>query len=172
MKGGQKGQGNGRGKGIAFLRAHVDFDGQDCLIWPFSRNPNGRGMLGFNGEMYLANRLMCELVNGPPPTPNHESAHSCGRGHDACVHPKHLSWKTRSENQQERYVHNRKPHYRRRKMLTAKDIAKIRALKGKATVAEICKKFPTSHGNVLNIWRGLSWKDGTRGRRISVSANH
>lgn len=56
--GAKKGAGAGRGKGIAFLRAHTDFDGPDCLIWPFGRNPNGRGTVGFNGEIHLAHRLM------------------------------------------------------------------------------------------------------------------
>lgn len=107
---------------------------------------------------------MCQLVKGPPPTPAHEAAHSCGRGHDACVHPKHLSWKTRSENQQDRYIHKRIPPRPRRVMLTPDQVAEMRSLEGKKTVKELCLMFRTSHGNVLNILRRISWKDGTPGK--------
>ena len=26
----------GSGKGLAFLRANISFDGEECLIWPFT----------------------------------------------------------------------------------------------------------------------------------------
>jgi hypothetical protein len=96
--GGQWSSARGKGKGIAFLREHVSDPDGECVIWPMSRNSNGYGMFGFEGKVYWTHRYMCELVNGPPPTPEHEAAHSCGRGKDGCIHPKHLSWKTKSGN--------------------------------------------------------------------------
>ena len=93
----------GQGGTRKWLLAHVDYDGDDCLIWPFARIQSGRGHFGYEGKHYQAHVYMCELVNGPCP-PGHEAAHSCGRGHDACVHPKHLSWKTRAENRRIRLL--------------------------------------------------------------------
>src|SRR3990167_5821208 len=88
----------GKGKAAAWLRAHADYHGDDCLIWPFARKQDGRGQIGYEGETYGAHEFMCILVNGPAPSPIHETAHSCGNGHGGCVNPKHLSWKTPTEN--------------------------------------------------------------------------
>ena len=52
-----------------------------------------------------ASRYMCELVNGSPPTPRHEAAHSCGWGQGGCVNPRHLRWATRVENEAEKIIH-------------------------------------------------------------------
>lgn len=72
---------NGEGKGIQWLRAHVQHADDACLIWPFCRHQgDGYGRLGYLGKMFLAHRLMCILVNGEPPGTCPEgktSARSC-----------------------------------------------------------------------------------------------
>lgn len=96
----------GNGKTMIWLREHVSYSRDGCLFWPFSRKVNsGYGQLGYRGKMYYAHRLMCELAHGAPPTPKHEAAHSCGNGGIACVNPRHLSWKTSSENHRDRRAH-------------------------------------------------------------------
>src|SRR5436309_2180466 len=95
----------GKGAAIAFLRALLSHQGDGCVTWPFSRLQNGHGTLGYLGKVYRAHQLMCELAHGPRPTLGHQSAHSCGKGHEGCVNPRHLSWKTASENQQDRKLH-------------------------------------------------------------------
>src|SRR3569833_517171 len=92
----------GKGRGITWLREHVNYDGPECLIWPWTRDGQGRGAVGIDGKLLRAHRVMCELVHGPAPTQEHHAAHSCGNGHNACVHPMHLSWKTKEENAQDR----------------------------------------------------------------------
>lgn len=79
------------------------YEGDDCLAWPFCRDRNGYGKMG--GK--IVSRLVCEKEHGPPPTPAHEAAHSCGKGHEACVAKRHLSWKTRAENASERVIHGK-----------------------------------------------------------------
>jgi len=81
----------GNGKCLAWLKERVAYDGEECLIWPFSGNHQGYGHLGYFGKVVKAHRLMCILAHGEPPTPEHHAAHSCGRGHLGCVHPGHLS---------------------------------------------------------------------------------
>lgn len=84
-------------KVVTWLKVN-SFNTQDeCLLWPFSKLPNGYGQC----ENYLdvgkgAHRNMCFLVHGAPPTPKHIAARSCRN--KLCVAPKHLSWKTRNEN--------------------------------------------------------------------------
>jgi hypothetical protein len=140
-----------------WLQAHVDYDGEECLIWPFSRDPNGYGHCGAD----WAHRVMCALVHGPAPTEDHETAHSCGRGKFGCVHPKHVSWKTRSENQLERRRHG--THGKRkgvRYWLTPGDVAHIRALRGKKTQRELAKIYGVSWQTIGMVQRGETWKTG------------
>lgn len=99
-------QGNrGQGKCIAWIRAHADYTGDDCLTWPFAIQATGYGSFGYLGKPHYAHRYMCELVNGPPPTAKHHASHSCGRGKFGCVNRNHLSWKTPSENNRDRRKH-------------------------------------------------------------------
>jgi hypothetical protein len=131
-----------RGKSAAmdWLLAHIDYAGDECLIWPFARIAKGYGELGApNRKMQYAHRVMCTLVNGPPPTPKHQTAHSCGRGHDGCVHPRHVSWKTNGENQLDRRIHGTINVPRQR--LTVRQVEEIRARKGLETQASIAKRL-------------------------------
>lgn len=156
----------GQGEGITFLRDHVDYDGEGCLIWPLSRNPNGYGQLGFEGKSYWAHRMMCELVNGPPPTPDHDAAHSCGRGHDACIHPKHLSWKTRSENLLDCRVHGTQARqfHGAKGRLTDAHVNQIRSLRGKETQAKIAERFGVSTSTIRDIYLGRSHRPNPKKR--------
>lgn len=90
---------------LPWLEARLGFDGDECLIWPFSRNKAGYGQVHFRGKQANAHRAMCFLAHGEPPTPTHEAAHSCGRGHEGCVNPRHLSWKTHVENEADKREH-------------------------------------------------------------------
>lgn len=94
-----------RGTVPTWVAQHLDYDGPECLIWPFGRSENGYGSCRINGSVQNASRYICALVHGEPPTPAHEAAHSCGKGHEGCVHPKHLRWDTTSGNQSDKLVH-------------------------------------------------------------------
>lgn len=87
---------------LAWLAAHVDHQGEDCLIWPFS---SGYGTVKVNGRSEKAHRYMCRLAHGAPPTLAHHAAHNCGKGHEGCVHPQHLRWDTAIGNHADRYEH-------------------------------------------------------------------
>lgn len=140
----------GRGKGIMWIRDHAGYDGDECLIWPYSRNPEtGYGTFGLDGFLYYAHRYMCELVNGPEPSERHQSAHSCGNGHLGCVTPRHLSWKTISENQLDKHIHGTRRLLDRR--LTTGQVAEVRALKGKMSQYDIARKFGVGRG-CIQYW--------------------
>ena len=146
----------GNGKAVAWLRAHVDYDGEGCLPWPFCLC-NGYGHFGHEGENHYAHRFMCTLVKGPPPTPFHEAAHSCGRGDQGCVHPQHLDWKTTSGNQLDRALHGTKNSWAARGKLTPEEAAQIRALKGQKTQQEIAAMFGISRSQVSWVMTGKAW---------------
>ncbi|RWO34773.1 MAG: hypothetical protein EOS10_00270 [Mesorhizobium sp.] len=80
----------------------LTYEGDECIPWPYVVSFGGYGRMKKDGTMQFVHRLVCAEVNGPPPTPDHEAAHSCGKGHLACVTKRHLSWKTPKENCAER----------------------------------------------------------------------
>jgi hypothetical protein len=151
----------GKGAIVIWLREHAAHEGDNCLIYPFRRIHTGYGQFSFEGRLHYANRFMCELAHGPAPTPDHQSAHSCGNGDEGCVHPGHLSWKTRSENQLDRREHGTTKQGRRFK-LTPEQVAEIRSLKGQKTQTEIAGMFGVTRENIWFIQSGRSWRTGKR----------
>lgn len=149
----------GKGRQFLWLQAHVSHQGDDCLTWPFYRHPNGRGRLGYLGQQWWAHRLMLVLAKGEPPTPKHEAGHDCCNGHLGCVNPRHLSWKTRSENQKERTdprVNCPGP----KPAVTQAQIATMRRLRERGvTIMEIARHVGVSFGCV-HYWLGDREKRG------------
>lgn len=141
----------GQSKSLDWLKAHVSYAGDDCLVWPFCRDGRvGRGRAWDGKRGWWAHRLMCVLAHGDPPTPKHQAAHNCGKGHYGCVNPRHLEWKTNSENQLDRRKNGnmlRNPHGSRGG-LTPEQKAEIVALKGQMTQMAIAAKFGVSLGCV------------------------
>lgn len=154
----------GKGQAYQWLLDHVAYAGDTCLPWPFSKdNRVGRGRLGHKGRNYWAHRLMCELAHGAPPTPKHQAAHKCGKGHYSCVNPRHLEWKTNSENQIDRRRNGnmlRNPNGQRGNLSPAQKI-QIRDLKGKFTQMQIAAKFGVSLGCV-QYWHKVRERRGVK----------
>lgn len=134
-----------------WLRDRVDHKGEKCLIWPFSRRWNGYGQIGVNGKTGYPHRVMCEMVNGAPPTPKHVAAHSCHNGGGGCVNPGHLSWKTPRENMLERQNIPDGQWGTRRTNLSPDHIARIIELRGKMNQREIGLMFGISYQHVSVI---------------------
>lgn len=139
-----------------WLRDNASFDGEGCLIWPFRRDEQGRGRLS---KSTIASRLMCELVHGPA-GPDQQAAHSCGRGNDGCVNPKHLRWASPAENSEDKKHHG--THLLGERCPSAKlsdsAAAEILALRGSGRKqAEIAGAFGIHQSTVSDIWRGKRW---------------
>lgn len=161
----------GKGKGAQFLLALLGHEGDDCVTWPMYRDPKGYGMLGYNGKLCYASRLMCTLAHGDPPSPLHEAAHSCGKGHEGCVNPNHLSWKTGTENQLDSVLHGtagRKKGGPRRK-LSAVQVEAIRTLEGKKTNQQIADLFDVAPETVAKIFRRETWTGETPNYNVRFS---
>jgi hypothetical protein len=149
------------GTAMAWLEAHRNYQGQDCLKWPFSVNDKGRGLLLFRGRTTQAPRAMCILAHGDPPSPNHFSAHNCGKGHEGCVHPGHLRWATQKENLADMVVHGtilrgeKNPAHK----LTPDEVAEIRRrLKTQsAGITAIAKEFCVGRTAIRRIKHGETW---------------
>lgn len=149
------------GDALDWFNSHKNYDGDGCLTWPFYRLSNGYAGMTIDGRGASAGRVMCEAVHGPPPFDYYQAAHSCGKGHEACIHPKHLRWATPSENNQDKKEHKTDLSAERSKIkkLTWEDVRKIRALAGTMSNSKIAKLFPVGRENIGYIVRGITWKE-------------
>lgn len=148
----------GKGKVVAWLRENASHVGQNCLKYPFPIDPKlGYALFGLNGKLLYAHRFMCELKNGPAPSPKHEAAHTCGNAHMGCINPNHLEWKTRVGNAQDRKRHG---NYQDRKgkprfVLTLEQVEEIKSLKGIETQFTLAERFGVSRQTISGIHTGV-----------------
>lgn len=149
----------GNGLQMQWLRQHVGHSDDGCLMWPFFIAVHGYGTLPLNGKVRRAHRVMCELAHGAPPAPDYHAAHACGN--PACVNPKHLSWKTRKENQADCILHGTASHKRGkpRRSLTWEQVAEIRSLAGTVTQLELAERYGVQFGTISKIQRGETWRN-------------
>lgn len=142
-----------------FLRDHAGHVGDECLFWPFARGSKGDGVVYFRGKQTSTNYAMCCLAHGEPPSSKHEAAHSCGRGHDACVNPNHLRWATRKENHADKLLHG--THNRGEQgpsaKLTIAQVREIRKLRGVVKQRVLAEKFNVTVGAIHSIQIRKNW---------------
>ena len=94
------------GELMRWILAHLDYSGDDCLTWPFAKcRRSGSAQMTIKRKTVNPARVICQLIYGPAPSPLHEAAHSCGKGHKACVHPKHVRWASHEENEADKRIH-------------------------------------------------------------------
>jgi GcrA cell cycle regulator len=148
----------GHGAAYYFILNHVGYRGDKCLRWPLGRDKHGRGFLTVNGEHWWAHRLMCKLAHGEPPTSDHTAAHNCGKGHEGCINPRHLEWKTQGDNLEDCRRHGTvvRHHGGNVRRLTPEQINSIKNARGGQTQAYLAAEFGVSEGTISDIWHGRS----------------
>lgn len=147
------------GEPAAFLEG-IPHEGEGCLRWPFATNGAGYAQINIPGEgKFLVTRIICERMHGAPPTPRHVAAHACGKGHEACVAPWHLSWKTYAENMADAKRHGTfslgDAHASR---LSSTSVREIRALLGVESQQKIASRFGVSQTMISRIKTGKAWR--------------
>lgn len=126
------------------------YDGDDCLTWPYAKDDAGYGRIKIGGVLHTVSRLACEAEHGPPPSPSHQAAHSCGKGHLACCARRHVSWKTPQGNSIDRIDHGTTK-------LKPADVFIIRSLAPHVGNKLLAKKFGISSATVSHIASGKIW---------------
>lgn len=136
-----------------WIEKHLGYTSDECLVWPFA-TIKGYGVIGICGKNITVSRLICERLYGPPPTPKHQAAHSCGKGHEGCVSPIHVRWATRKENESDKFLHGTSMRGKNSK-LTVAQILEIK----RSTLSNIA--LGVKHGccpdNIRAIRNGRSW---------------
>jgi hypothetical protein len=137
----------------------LPYDGDDCLIWPYNRDTNGYAQMHVAVKKVTVSRKLCEDVNGPPTTPEHDAAHSCGNGHLGCVTKRHLSWKTKKENQADKLSHGTHQRGERSHLakLTEAQAREILSLRGKEIQRATATRFGVSTSAIGAIQNGRIW---------------
>lgn len=147
---------------LDFIESNVHFASDDCLAWPFTGSTDGReyGHLYYKGKTVKAHRLMCHLAHGNPPTPKHHAAHSCGRGREGCVNPRHLYWATATENAADKEEHGTllRGSAVGNSKLSDDDVLTIRRLQGAYLQREIADMFGISRSMVGAIHKRKRWE--------------
>lgn len=142
-----------------WLLAHVGYDLDVCLEWPFGLTSQGYGQVRWNGRPGTASRAMCILAHGDPPEGKREVAHSCGNR--KCVNPRHLRHASCRENSADKIGHGRENFGDHNGMakLTAAEVRKIRALgaEGRLSQPKIGEMFGIRGTAVCRILSGKRW---------------
>jgi hypothetical protein len=147
------------GEPMAWMRDHVGFSEDRCLRWPYGCGEDGYGRVAENGSWPRASRIMCGLAHGKPPSGAHQACHSCGKGHEACVNPKHLYWGLPVENMADQVIHGTRARGERQgnSKLTEAVVIEIRRLAGVVPQTEIAARFNLSKQQVSKIIRRERW---------------
>lgn len=142
-----------------WIRDHADYQGDDCIRWPFEVTRYGYGTVLHNGQKRVASRVMCEEAHGLPPSPDMDAAHSCGNGHQACMNPNHLSWKTRKGNVADAIDHGtwKRGSNDRNAKLTDDDVRRIRQMAKTMMQKDIAQRFGIRPQHVSRIVNGERW---------------
>lgn len=155
------------GDGLKWIADHVDHKGDDCLIWPFSREKDDetgekwRGVTFIDGQVTTAYIVMCRLAHGKKPEDKQVVAHSCGNGSRGCIHPGHLRWATYVENEADKRIHgtaifgSRSPNAK----LSEVDVKRIKTLSDIVPHRSLAKMFGVNHSTIGKIHRGEAWRE-------------
>lgn len=145
------------GAALKWLMEHWDTDSDGCLIWPFART-KGYGTVWFEGRQKLVSRVVCERLHGPPPTPKHQAAHLCGKGHLGCITRNHLVWKTSRENELDRLSHGTRCRGEQNgSKLTEAQVRDIRKRPASISLREIANEFGVAVQTISRIRLRVRW---------------
>lgn len=137
----------------------IPYQGDGCLAWPFGNNGKGYGTFHVKRRAVSASTYACEKAHGPRPTPQHEAAHSCGKGHLLCCNPRHLRWATTKENHADKLRHGTVMLGEKNNSakLTADQVRAIREMLGRTPQHEIARRFGVQQMTISKIARGKTW---------------
>jgi len=144
-----------KGSSEEFLRKHVNYQGESCLLWPYKINDKGYGLAVIGGVQRAASRWMCVLAHGKPPNGKNSAAHKCGN--PRCVNPSHLHWATHAENMADRELHGTLNRGERngKTFITEDDVRAIRS--APPDLVALAKRYGMNKHSISKIRSGARW---------------
>jgi hypothetical protein len=147
------------GAAYQWVLDHVNYQGDDCIEWPFALSDNGYGRVFYKTRTRVSSQLMCELAHGSMPAPKMQAAHSCGNR--KCMNPNHLRWLTRSENEIEKRNHGTSLLGEGNHTAKLNNKSALQVYHAHGSVREIAEKFQVSRTTVSEIKSGTRWSHVT-----------
>lgn len=141
----------------AFLVKAMEYEGDDCLLWPYARNDQGYPQFRRGKTIHYAHRVICERVHGQPGD-KLEAAHSCNRGKDGCINKRHLSWKTHAGNMADKKVHGTQVRGAAQNGAKLTDDAVLEIRASNLSNVEISRRYGISHAQVSRIKNYQRWQ--------------
>lgn len=108
------------------IQAIQSHESNDCLMWPFSVDKDGYGILTVNRALLKSHRVAFKIANGRWPQPY--GCHTCDT--PGCFNPRHIFEGTASDNMQDCKAKGRSKHAanaRTAAKLTDETVRQIRA---------------------------------------------
>lgn len=127
-----------------------------CWIWHGQKDgPRARfryGRFEFEGQTYMANRIVYELEHGPGSSSDLFVLHRCKN--TLCVNPDHLYLGTDADNQVDRVARGNG-----KRVLEALDVLAIRRkLRAGHSVSSLALEYGVVRGTIRAIRDGKTWK--------------
>jgi len=133
--------------------------GDDCVIWPFSHDARGYGVIRVDGKMRKAHRESLLFHRGDPPADKPLACHGPCHTKD-CINPDHLSWGNASSNAQDRGRDGSQLQgelFPVRKLRDC-DVIEMRRLREEGvSCKDLAERFGVSRPLVSRICRRLKW---------------
>lgn len=147
------------GEPLRFLLSEtaVACSSDDCLTWPYKRGSHGYGIVLIDGQRQYAHRIICEAAHGPAPSDRHEAAHSCGKGHEGCINPRHLRWATPKENCADTLIHGTHNRGERNGAAKLTEAAVRHIRQSGRNSRELSEKYGVVPATVRAVRRGANW---------------
>lgn len=147
-----------KGEPLRYLLAHM-LDGC-CTPWPYTRQAGYAWVWDHGKRLGQAHVIVCEMVNGPRPSPSHHARHLCGKGHLGCFSAGCLTWGTAKDNYDDAVRHGTATIGERvgTSKLTEPQVLAIRNLRGRKTQHQIAREFGVSQSLVSAIQAKQWWK--------------
>ena len=149
------------GEPQAFMEMASTYQGDECLIWPYSRLSTGHPHFNSKSGTTVASRIVCEMAHGKPENGHQEAAHLCGNGHLGCINRRHLQWKDHLGNMADMVLHGRSTRGEKSASakLTPSQVSEIRALAGKSSIRKLAPLFGVSYATISRVIRREGWRD-------------
>jgi hypothetical protein len=144
-----------RGEAPRFFEEALLLETDDCIIWPYGKERNGYGMFNHEGRVTTVHRAAL-IVSSGMERPGMDAAHRCHVR--ACFNPRHLSWKTRSDNLFEKAGIGTADRGGGPRKFSEEAVREVFSMRhAGATISQIARYFDANWSTVQQILKRKTW---------------
>lgn len=144
----------------SFIDAALASETDNCIVWPFSVGSHGYGDFRDADGHHLAHRYVCRAAHGEP-FDDADASHAVGCTTRLCINKRHLSWKSRAANLEDRRAAGTLPARETHccAILTEAAVTAIRsAPRVRGIGVELARQYGVHPNTIYAVRDGRSWK--------------